>query len=119
MYYAPGAADIGALATIRRGPGVDGSKEPPGPRRGAGATLSDARMDSSPSRRYAPRIDSLDKKLVRKRAPAVSAGALWEGGASAARGQRRLLQDQGYTPLSEALRTSRCAVRSKATVRLG
>ena len=77
MYYAPGAADFGALATIRRGPGVDGSKEPPGPRRGAGAKLSDARMDSSPSRRYTPRIDSLDKDSIRKREPlAVSVAAV-------------------------------------------
>src|SRR5215217_639284 len=51
------------------GPGVDGSKEPPGPRRGAGAKLSDTRMDSSPSRRYTPRIASLDKRVIRKRAP--------------------------------------------------
>src|SRR5215212_10562748 len=52
-----------------KGPGVDGTKEPPGPRREAGAKLSDTRMDSSPSRRYTPRIASLDKRVIRKRAP--------------------------------------------------
>src|SRR5215216_3189514 len=51
------------------GPGIDGSKEPPGLRRWAGAKLSDARMDSSPSRRHTSRIDSLDKRVIRKRAP--------------------------------------------------
>src|SRR5215213_4867358 len=41
------------------GPGVDGSKEPPGLRREAGAKLSDARMYSGPRWRYPPRVASL------------------------------------------------------------
>ena len=36
---------------------------------GAGAKLSDAKMDSGPLRRYTPRIASLDKRVIRKIAP--------------------------------------------------
>ena len=62
MYLGPGP-------TISEQPRASGRK-----RRGAGAKLSDTRMDSSSSRRYTPRIASLDKKLVRKRAPVAATG---------------------------------------------
>src|SRR5215213_3884472 len=55
---------------MREALGVDGNKEPPGLRRGPEHTYgwrSDAEL--RPLRRYTPRIASLVKKLMRKRAP--------------------------------------------------
>jgi len=54
---------------MREALGVDGSKEPPGLRRGAGAHLWRRDAELRPLRRYTPRIASLVKKLMRKRAP--------------------------------------------------
>src|SRR5215211_387310 len=55
---------------MREALGVDGSKEPPGLRRGPEHTYgwrSDAEL--RPLRLYTPRIATLVKKLMRKRAP--------------------------------------------------